>query len=120
MCRRAGFGLSRGGLRRLFDGLALLLDYDAYRLSSSAIRVGHPVIVMVLDTLPAPDEDWRASHRKLCSTEMFITAVCLGDRVESFADVVANPSGHCLRTTDAHHAARAAAASVAAQVWGIG
>lgn len=104
----------------LFDGLALLLDYDAYRLSSSAIRVGHPVVVMVLDTPPASDDDWRASHRKLCSTEMFITAVCLGDHVESFADAVAIPSGHRVRATDAHHAARAAAAAVAAQVWGIG
>ena len=104
----------------LFDGLALLLDYDAYRLSSSAIRIGHPVIVMVLDTPPAPDDDWRASHRKLCSTEMFITAVCLSDHVESFGDAVAIPSGNCARTTDVHHAARAAAASVAAQVWGIG
>ena len=104
----------------VLDGLAQLLEYDAYRLNSGGVRTGMPLITMMLCVPPGDDDPWAEAHQRLSATGAALTAISLGEDTAAFAQKVICGPGTTLHVKDSRHASRAAADAVAAQVWGIG
>lgn len=82
-----------------FDDLARLVAYDGYRLAGQGVRACRPLIVMILDTAPLPDDDWASGYRALCGTAdeadhaaPIIVTVALNATAREFAKTIAHPA----------------------------
>jgi uncharacterized protein YegL len=59
----SGFdGISFGAL---FNGMAQLLEYDRYRLSGHGVRLGRPVLAVIVNSTPSVGDCWHDDHRSL-------------------------------------------------------
>lgn len=104
----------------LFDGMAGIVAYDAYRFAAARRRLGVPLIVVVIDTPPEPDDQWAPALHRLREFGPMIVAIEVGGEADGFAGDIAETPGPSISASDADDAARLAAAAVSARVWGIG
>lgn len=104
----------------LFDGMAGIVEYDAYRFAGEGRRLGVPIIVVVIDTPPDPDDQWAPALHRLCGVGPMIVAVGVGGKADGFAGDISQTTGPSVSASDADDAALLAAAAVSARVWGIG
>ena len=99
----------------LFDELAALLRYDAYRLVDDRCRLGRPMIALLLDAPPAADDDWKPAHCRLTApddddTVPEILTVAISPAAQSFAEQVAFPAERSAVAAGPADAGRRAAA----------
>lgn len=98
-----------------FDGLARLLAYDRYRLAEDGVRIGRPLVVVIVHAAPSIDDSWHEGHRALVDDERaapVVVAVVTDPSAESFAAGVTFPTQRIPATTNPLNAGEAAASIV--------
>lgn len=99
-----------------FGGLAQLLDYDRYRLAENGVRIGRPLVIVVLAAAPSSDDAWRDGHLAIAGEDdqaaPVVSAVVTDPSAESFAAGIAYPTGRVSVVSAPMNAGKAAAAIV--------
>lgn len=68
-------GFSETCFSTTFIDLVGLIDYDRHRLAERHIHARRPIVLLVVDSQPEVNDDWRAAHGDLVGSNGVVVAV---------------------------------------------